>query len=102
MKKNQYLNLNFIKLITFRNENPAIKIIKGVVLDLLTPVNISRFWNVGRCLGACLGLQLVSGLFLARHYNSSPFMAFDSVEHIIKDVRIGWHFRIVLLNGACF
>ena len=102
IKKNQYLSLNFKELITFRNENPAIKIIKGVLIDLPTPVNISNFWNFGRCLGACLGLQLVSGLFLARHYNSSPFMAFDSVEHIIKDVRIGWVFRIVHLNGASF
>nr|YP_003934244.1 cytochrome b [Symsagittifera roscoffensis]ADI75248.1 cytochrome b [Symsagittifera roscoffensis] len=94
--------LNFKELITFRNENPAMKIIKGVLMDLPTPVNISNFWNFGSCLGACLGLQLVSGLFLASHYNSSPFMAFDSVEHIMKDVSMGWVFRIVHLNGASF
>ena len=29
-------------------------------------------------------------------------MAFDSVEHIIKDVRMGWVFRIVHINGASF
>lgn len=86
----------------FRSQDPLAKILRGVVLDLPTPINISNFWNFGRCLGACLGIQLLTGLFLARHYNSSPLLAFDSVNHIIQDVRLGWVFRIVHLNGASF
>lgn len=89
-------------LLRFRSKDPLAKILRGVVLDLPTPINISNFWNFGRCLGACLGIQLVTGLFLASHYNSSPLLAFDSVNHIIQDVSLGWVFRIIHLNGASF
>jgi len=74
----------------------------SLILDLPVPLNISNFWNFGRCLGLCLGLQVFTGLFLARHYNSRPLVAFDSVEHIMKDVSIGWIFRVTHLNGASF
>jgi len=73
-----------------------------ILMDLPVPYNISNFWNFGSCLGVCLRLQLFTGLFLARHYNSSPEVAFDSVEHLIKDVSIGWLFRLAHLNGASF
>jgi len=73
-----------------------------ILIDLPVPYNISNFWNFGSCLGVCLGLQLLTGLFLARHYNSCPEIAFDSVEHLIKDVSIGWLFRLAHLNGASF
>jgi len=73
-----------------------------MLLDLPVPYNISNFWNFGSCLGLCLGIQLFTGLFLARHYNSSPEIAFDSVEHLIKDVSRGWLFRLAHLNGASF
>ena len=76
-------------LSSFRKINPLLKIINGVIVDLPTPLNISNFWNFGRCLGACLFLQLVRGLFLARHYNSSPILSFDSVNHIIQEVGFG-------------
>ena len=89
-------------LSSFRKKNPLLKIINGVIVDLPTPLNISNFWNFGRCLGACLFLQLVRGLFLARHYNSSPILSFDSVNHIIQEVGFGWVFRISHLNGASF
>ena len=74
----------------------------SILIDLPVPYNISNFWNFGSCLGLCLGLQLFTGLFLARHYNSSPEIAFDSVEHLIKDVSMGWLFRLAHLNGASF
>ena len=105
IKKINYLqNFSILKfpLNSIRSKDPILKIISGVIVDLPTPVNISNFWNFGRCLGVCLGLQLITGLFLASHYNSSPLLAFDSVEHIIKDVSMGWIFRIIHLNGASF
>merc|ERR1712226_86522 len=73
-----------------------------ILIDLPVPYNISNFLNLGSCLGLCLGLQLFTGLFLARHYNSSPEIAFDSVEHLIKDVSMGRLFRLAHLNGASF
>lgn len=80
--------LNF-SLEIFRKKHPLVKIINGVLIDLPTPINISNFWNFGSCLGACLALQLVRGLLLASHYNSSPSLAFDSVNHIMQDVGFG-------------
>ena len=95
-------NLQSPQMEIFRKTHPLVKIVNGVLVDLPAPLNISNFWNFGRCLGACLGLQLVRGLLLARHYNSSPRLAFDSVNHIMQDVGYGWIFRISHLNGASF
>ena len=36
----------------------------------------------------CLGIQLVTGLFLAIHYSRDVEFDFDSVSHIIRDVNI--------------
>ena len=95
-------NFYFPELRIFRKNHPLLKILNGVLVDLPAPINISNFWNFGSCLGACLGLQLIRGLLLASHYNSSPSLAFDSVNHIMQDVGMGWIFRISHLNGASF
>ncbi len=102
LRKKRGLSVPFIKANSLRRKDPIVKIIRGVVVDLPTPLNISNWWNFGRCLGFFLILQLVSGLFLASHYNSSTEISFDSVNHIMKDVRMGWIFRVTHLNGASF
>jgi len=51
-------------------------------------------------LGICLGIQLVTGLFLAIHYSRDVEFAFDSVSHIMRDVNYGWLLRIFHANGA--
>jgi len=37
----------------------------------------------------CLGIQILTGVFLAMHYNPSVAEAFNSVEHIMRDVNYG-------------
>jgi ubiquinol-cytochrome c reductase cytochrome b subunit len=37
----------------------------------------------------CLAVQLITGIFLAMHYVASPESAFNSVEHIMRDVNFG-------------
>lgn len=69
-------------------------------LDLPSPLNLSTLWNFGSLLGLCLAIQLSSGLLLACHYVGSADMAFDSVVHIIRDVKYGWLLRTVHANGA--
>ena len=71
-------------------------------LNLPTPSGISIAWNFGRILGALLGLQIVTGLFLSIHYNPRIEGAFDSVLHITRDVRGGWFMRSIHANGARF
>lgn len=47
-----------------------------------------------------LGIQLVTGIFLAIHYSGDSDNAFFSVRHIIRDVNNGWAIRIIHANGA--
>nr|AWN09450.1 cytochrome b [Nannospalax nehringi] len=83
-----------------RKSHPLIKIINKTFIDLPTPTSISTWWNFGSLLGVCLGLQIITGLFLAMHYTSDTFTAFSSVTHICRDVNYGWMIRYLHANGA--
>ena len=67
-----------------------------------TPVNISYYWSFGSLSGMMLGVQLVTGIFLAMHYTPHVDLAFQSVEHIMRDVNYGWRLRYLHANGAAF
>ena len=86
---------------TFKS-HPLLKIIRNALMDIPRPANISVFWNLGLLLGLCLGVQIVSGLFLSIHYCGDVISAFNSVSHICRDVNYGWLLRIVHANGARF
>nr|AYW52167.1 cytochrome b [Lamiinae sp. 4 ACP-2013] len=85
-----------------RKTSPLIKIINNSLIDLPTPSNISTLWNFGSLLGLCLGIQIITGLFLAMHYCSHIDLAFSSVAHICRDVNYGWLLRTLHANGASF
>nr|YP_009113903.1 cytochrome b [Pupilla muscorum]AGC52868.1 cytochrome b [Pupilla muscorum] len=78
-----------------------IKIIESLSA-LPSPVNISVWWSGGSLLGMMLGIQLITGLFLSMHYVADTSLAFDSVTHIMRDVPMGWVFRLFHANGASF
>ena len=67
-----------------------------------TAGNLSYTWGLGSSLGIFLGLQIVTGLLLATHYNPDVSQAFLSVEHIMRDVSWGWLLRYAHANGASF
>nr|QDA95931.1 cytochrome b [Caluromys philander] len=83
-----------------RKSHPLLKIINHSFIDLPTPSNISAWWNFGSLLGACLIIQILTGLFLAMHYTSDTQTAFSSVAHICRDVNYGWLIRNLHANGA--
>nr|AUS84466.1 cytochrome b [Lissemys punctata] len=83
-----------------RKHHPIIKIINNSLIDLPTPSNISTWWNFGSLLGACLILQIITGLFLAMHYSPNTMTAFSSISHITRDVQYGWLIRNLHANGA--
>nr|UOU85108.1 cytochrome b [Nigrobaetis niger] len=85
-----------------RVSHPLFKIVNGSLIDLPAPSNISLLWNYGSLLGLCLGVQLVTGIFLAMHYTADVSMAFSSVAHICRDVNYGWLLRTLHANGASF
>nr|YP_010464286.1 cytochrome b [Chlorophila portschinski]UUL71663.1 cytochrome b [Chlorophila portschinski] len=83
-----------------RKQSPMIKIVNNALIDLPSPSNISSLWNFGSLLGLCLGIQIVTGLFLAMHYCPNVDMAFNSIAHICRDVNTGWFLRTLHANGA--
>jgi len=64
------------------------------------PRNLNYFWNFGVLAGAALVIQIVTGIVLAMHYAANGAVAFDSVEHIMRDVNSGWFLRYAHANGA--
>jgi quinol-cytochrome oxidoreductase complex cytochrome b subunit len=64
------------------------------------PKNLNYWWNFGSLAGLMLVIQLVTGIVLAMHYTPHAAMAFDSVEHIMRDVNYGWLLRYMHANGA--
>jgi len=85
-----------------RSNHPLLKIINNALVDLPAPVNISAWWNFGSLLGLCLIVQIITGLFLAIHYTADIEIAFNSVNHICRDVNYGWLLRTLHANGASF
>jgi ubiquinol-cytochrome c reductase cytochrome b subunit len=64
------------------------------------PRNLNYMWNFGVLAGFCLMLQIVTGVILAMHYAPNALVAFDSTEHIMRDVNWGWLMRYAHANGA--
>nr|YP_010161649.1 cytochrome b [Flavoperla hatakeyamae]QRH19538.1 cytochrome b [Flavoperla hatakeyamae] len=85
-----------------RLTHPLIKIANNALVDLPAPINISAWWNFGSLLGICLGMQIITGLFLAMHYTAHVDLAFNSLAHICRDVNYGWLLRTLHANGASF
>jgi len=65
-----------------------------------TPRNLNYWWTFGGILSLCLGVQIITGIVLAMHYTPTVDGAFNSVEHIMRDVNFGWLIRYVHANGA--
>ena len=80
--------------------HPLLKIVNSYVIDSPQPANISYLWNFGSLLGLCLVIQIVTGVTLAMHYTPSVLEAFNSVEHIMRDVNNGWLVRYLHSNTA--
>jgi len=64
----------------------------------LTPKNLTYWWSFGSLAGFCLVVQIITGIILAMHYNPSATGAFESVEHIMRDVNYGWLIRYIHAN----
>ena len=79
-----------------------LRLVNSYMVDSPQPANISYFWNFGSLLATCLGIQILTGVFLAMHYTPHVDLAFNSVEHIMRDVKNGWIIRYTHANVASF
>src|SRR6266576_3263664 len=68
--------------------------------DYPTPRNLNYLWNLGSLAGIVLVIMIVTGIVLAMHYVPTFGGAFNSVEHIMRDVNYGWLIRFVHTTGA--
>ncbi len=77
--------------------------IVGLMYDTLmipTPKNLNWMWIWGIVLVFTLVLQIVTGIVLVMHYVPHVDMAFQSVEHIMRNVNGGHMIRYFHMNGA--
>ncbi len=70
------------------------------LMEFPTPKNLNYWWTFGGILAMCLGIQIATGIVLAMHYVPSADQAFNSVEHIMRDVNYGWMIRYIHADGA--
>ena len=80
--------------------HPLLKLVNSYVIDSPQPANLSFLWNFGSLLAFCLVIQIITGVTLAMHYNANVLEAFNSVEHIMRDVNNGWLIRYLHSNTA--
>jgi ubiquinol-cytochrome c reductase cytochrome b subunit len=69
-------------------------------IDYPTPKNLNYWWTFGGILTFCLVTQIITGIILAMHYTPHVDFAFNSVEHIMRNVNYGWLIRYIHANGA--
>jgi ubiquinol-cytochrome c reductase cytochrome b subunit len=65
-----------------------------------TPKNLNYLWNLGSIAGIALVIQIITGIFLAMHYDPNTEGAFNSVEKIMRNVNYGWLIRYIHAVGA--
>jgi len=82
--------------------NPVLTLLNSYLVDSPQPTTINYLWNFGSLLGLCLIAQIVTGVLLAMHFAGTAELAFNSVEHIMRDVNSGWLVRICHANIASF
>jgi ubiquinol-cytochrome c reductase cytochrome b/c1 subunit len=84
----------------FERRLPVLGLMKSSFVDYPTPRNLNYWWTFGGILTVVLMVQIVTGIVLVMHFTPSAAGAFDSVEHIMRNVNYGWLLRYVHANGA--
>jgi ubiquinol-cytochrome c reductase cytochrome b subunit len=79
---------------------PLSKLWREHASEYYAPKNLNIWYYGGGILLVVLGLQLLTGIFLAMNYKPSAREAFDSVQYIMRDVEWGWLIRYVHTTGA--
>jgi ubiquinol-cytochrome c reductase cytochrome b subunit len=92
--------IKYKKKMRILKSHPLLKMVNSYVIDSPQPSNISYLWNFGSLLAFCLIIQIITGVTLGMHYTPNVLEAFDSVEHIMRDVNNGWLIRYLHSNTA--
>jgi ubiquinol-cytochrome c reductase cytochrome b/c1 subunit len=84
----------------FESRLPIAGLVHSSFVAYPTPRNLNYLWSFGAILTFMLAAQIVTGIVLAMHYTADGGLAFNSVEHIMRDVNYGWLLRYLHSNGA--
>ncbi|MEM9223339.1 MAG: cytochrome b N-terminal domain-containing protein [Pseudomonadota bacterium] len=79
---------------------PIFSLANEQAIDFPTPKNLNYMWTFGAILTFMLITMIVSGITLAMHYAANTEIAFDRVEHIMRNVNYGWMIRYIHAVGA--
>jgi ubiquinol-cytochrome c reductase cytochrome b/c1 subunit len=79
---------------------PILGLMHSSFIVFPNPRNLNYWWTFGGILSFMLVSQIITGVVLAMHYTPNSALAFDSVEHIMRDVNYGWLLRYWHANGA--
>ena len=79
---------------------PIFSFLRHELDEYPTPRNLNYLWNFGSLAGIVLVIMIVTGITLAMHYTATAAGAFNSVEHIMRDVNYGWLIRFIHSSGA--
>ncbi len=64
------------------------------------PKNLNFLYFFGSLAMLCLGIQILSGIWLLMYYEPTVETAFDSVEYLMRDIPFGWLLRYTHAAGA--
>lgn len=84
----------------FEQRLPIMGLMHSSFIVFPNPRNLNYFWTFGGILSFMLVAQIITGVTLAMHYVPDARLAFNSVEHIMRDVNYGWLLRYLHANGA--
>lgn len=79
---------------------PMTKVWKEHAAEYLVPKNFNFWYLFGVFSIVVLVNQIVTGIWLTMYYTPTNAAAFNSVEYIMRDVRLGWLLRYMHSTGA--
>ena len=79
---------------------PLPRLVHDSFVSYPVPRNLNYAYAFGGVLALMLASQILTGVVLAMHYTADTGLAFQSVEHIMRNVNSGWLLRYLHSNGA--
>ena len=97
MKSNKKFKLNANRI---NKKNTLRTWFSNEILNYPVPANLNYIFSVGSVLGIYFVLQILTGIFLAMHYTPDIAFAYESIQHIMTNVKYGSTIRYMHANGA--
>lgn len=79
-----------------------IKFLRSLFVYYVTPGSLSNLWSLGVSLIFFMFVQLLTGIILVTNYIPQINLAASSIEHLMRDVYMGWFLRYIHISGVSF